>query len=522
MKINEMSVRWAIEHLKMESDTDLFPRPFEIGIINDLKEKTVQNLINVDLGNYTWNASRRFLIPKDDLSFRNITQLDPIDSILFAAIIHQFGQNIESRRTKFTDNPLSDRVFSYRFSPDSNGQLFSTKNSWQKFWESCRKKSDNYEKFVVTDIVDFYNQIYHHTIENQLNESSFPPTVKRSIMNLLTSITQKTSRGIPIGPHSFHLVAEMSLIPVDESLSIQGFEFCRYVDDIIIFCKTEDEARTSLYALANTLDKQQRLALNKQKTHILSKSEFVKLCQNKLIDEPQNKIEEDIIETIRRKSGGDFYRKISLGSLTPDELKLLSRENIEKLLDHYKNQLFPDFSRIRWLYRRLAQIGTPNAIEYSINNLESLIPAINDVCLYITSASENFSADWKSFGEKVLDIMDLDIIKTNEFFQLTILNLFGKNQALNHIDKLIKIYGNSPDTIKRKILFAARANKAGSWIRELKENYYSMETWCKRAYLIATAELPSEEREFFLKAIKPTLNPDDFMEHLIIEWSKNQ
>src|SRR5690606_31585083 len=101
------------------------------------------------------------------------------DSIILTSIIYQYGKGIEDRR-------LSDKiVYSYRFSPDSKHGLYSSKNSWNQFWTDGYEKSEKYEYVLYCDIADFYNQIYHHVIENQLIESGFPNQVTKWIINLL-------------------------------------------------------------------------------------------------------------------------------------------------------------------------------------------------------------------------------------------------------------------------------------------------------------------------------------------------
>ena len=37
MKLKEDSIRWAINHLLRESDTDLYPKPIEIDIIAEIR-----------------------------------------------------------------------------------------------------------------------------------------------------------------------------------------------------------------------------------------------------------------------------------------------------------------------------------------------------------------------------------------------------------------------------------------------------------------------------------------------------
>jgi hypothetical protein len=99
------------------------------------------------------------------------------------------------------------------------------------------------------DISDFYNQIYHHAIENQLIEADLPNQATKWIISLLESTTAGVSRGVPIGPHAIHLIAEASLIPVDNSMAANGLDFIRYADDILIFSESERDARRALAQL---------------------------------------------------------------------------------------------------------------------------------------------------------------------------------------------------------------------------------------------------------------------------------
>ena len=183
------------------------------------------------------------IVPKDDLSVRQATQLNLLDSIILTSIIHECGDLIEQRRRATSEN----RIFSYRFKPDNDGWLYDRNFDWTPFWTNCYDNSKQYSYALVLDISDFYNQIYHHTIENQLIESGLPNQYTKWIVKLLESLTAKVSRGIPVGPHATHLLAEATLIPVDNSLVLQGINFCRFVDDFVIFANSEDEARAYLY-----------------------------------------------------------------------------------------------------------------------------------------------------------------------------------------------------------------------------------------------------------------------------------
>lgn len=518
MKLSEDSIAWAISHLYKESDNDLFPRQYELDIIEELKPHVISICKNIDIGNYKWNAARRFIIPKDDLSFRNATQLDIVDSILLGAIIYEFGSNIESKRI-----PSSQKtVFSYRFLPEQNGTLYGNKKAWESFWESCKIEASTSSHVVVCDISDFYNQIYLHTVENQLAECQIPNQIIKSIKELLISITQRSSKGIPIGPHAFHLIAEMSLIPFDDNLTIKGLKFKRYVDDIVVFCDSYKEAKIALNTVALTLDREQRLTLQRQKTKILTSEDFIKVCKGNLYEEVGNDSEQAILDIINEYSDGNTYAKVKLTELSNEDLEKLDEIDIVDLLRSYLNTEHPNYEKIRWIYRRLSQIGLPHAVDFSLENFEYLIPALNDVCLYINSCAENYESDWKSVGEIILEILEDEIIESNEFYQISLYNLFVYNPNLNHISTLISSFNKVPDSIKRKILLASMHYKSASWLRELKEQFNSFDVWTRRAYIIAASKLPREEREYFFKGIKARLGPDSILEDILMKWSKDQ
>lgn len=515
MKLKDDSIRWAIKHIDKESDTDLFPKPIEIEIFKEIEDKVVDCLKALDIGNYKWNPSRRFIIPKTDLSYRLATQLDPIDSIMLTAIIYEYGHLIENKRRPITEN----RVFNYRFSPNSDGYLYDRDNAWKNFWDSCKNKISKYKYAVYLDISDFYNQIYHHVVENQLIYCGFKNEVKNSIRALLESLTQKVSRGIPIGPHSVHLIAEMCLIPVDESLLVKGYEFCRFSDDIIIFCNDEIDAKIAVYDMAEILDKQQRLVLQKQKTKIFNSEEFVLYCEQMLTDNPINELEKELLEVLRKHSTG-MYVSAKIEDLSDEELKMFTKEKIEKVLNEYLDEDEPNYTRLRWFYRRLSQLGIPQAVEFSIKNIDNLIPVISDISQYFISVSNRSKTDLHEIGDDVFKILSNKLIASNEFLQISLVSIFSNSTRFNHLDKLIKLYKSSSENIKRKIIISAYLADAGAWVRELKEDYPRLDIWSRRALAIAATKLPAEERKFYIGNLREFSK--SISEDLIIEWARNK
>jgi retron-type reverse transcriptase len=513
MKLDKTSLEWAIHSLDRHSDTDLFPKPVELRAILETMPTALDQIADIDISNHQPEPPRRFIVPKDDLSYRAATQLDPLDSVLFTALIHQFGQGIEARRRPSAEN----RVFSYRFNPSVEGDLYQSHTAWNDFWNHCLRKSTTHNFVLILDISDYYNQIYHHTIENQLNESGFPNQATKWVIRLLEAVSAKVSRGIPVGPHPAHLLAEASLIPVDNSLLAYGIDYCRFVDDIIVFAKDETAARTHLYQVAGTLDKQQRLQLQKSKTRILPAVEFQKYCQDMIEDRPINDLERELVRILQKYYRGNPYRTIYLNELSPDEIRAFRPEVVKQIIDEYLSSDQPDFIRLRWFIRRLTQVGHDAAVDYCLTNFDRMIPALSEVCRYFIAVADNGAQlDWESVGERLIALLDNPVVQSNEYFQISILSLFSREPQLNHIARLIQRYQISSPYLRREIILAAASAKIGDWLRELKESVHAMDPWTRRAFLYSASCLPAEERRFFLRFA----SPEKVLEETVSRWAR--
>ena len=98
----------------------------------------------------------------------------------------------------------------------------------------------------------------------------------------------------------------------------------------------------------------------------------------------------------------------------------------------------------------------------------------------------------------MLELLDRDEVKDNEYFRLSILSLFSKNPYINHFESLAATYPGSDSFAKREILLAAKASGAIDWLREHKENFNGMDSWQKAAFLYCCHDFPRDERRYFV------------------------
>lgn len=149
------SLKWALTHILRFGDTDIFPVPFEYKAIEYCWDDIQDELVNIDLSNYDTGSLRRFLIPKPGGGFRVAIQLDPIDTILYTAMVYEAADLIEQQRI-----PIERKIAcAYRVDLDPNGQFFRTENGWPDFHEKSTELSESgdYSYVLIADIADFYN-----------------------------------------------------------------------------------------------------------------------------------------------------------------------------------------------------------------------------------------------------------------------------------------------------------------------------------------------------------------------------
>jgi nucleoside phosphorylase len=488
-RLSPESLRWALTHILEFGDTDLFPPLFEFGVIRSNWPELLEFLQSIDLTSYNWRQSRRWLIPKDQLSFRAAVQLDPFDSILFTAMVRDFARVIERKR--------HSSVFSYRVGITKAGRLYLPRTR-AGFWSASRTLIEEYPFAAVLDISDFYNQIEHDVIAAQLAETGVSEVRIAALRKLLESCSQISSRGIPIGPQPSHLLAEASLIPLDGFLASQ-YEFARYADDIHVFCESYQAAQTAVFKVADFLDRFQRLSLNRQKTKVLTASEFEEATSRMLVDDPINRAEEEMLEVIRKRlteEGMDdnLYTGIEITHLAKEDLVRFSPPLVEQVLSAYVGSDSAHYIRLRWFLRRLTQVGVPGGVDFVANNVERFAPAIVDAVRYLASASKSFSGSWSTLGGHLLRALNHELLRANEYLQTVVLGAFANVKDLNHAGRLIELFPGSGPAVRREIVLATAAQNKADWLRQHQGELPSMDPWLRRAVYFAMRRLPELER----------------------------
>ena len=187
------------------------------------------------------------------------------------------------------------------------------------------------------------------------------------------------------------------------------------------------------------------------------------------------------------------------------------------MINEYLGKNEVDYIRLRWFYRRLAQVGHPGAIQISLEKLDSLSPCLANICFYISSIQNIEPSQWNDIGSKLIELLEADEIRENEFFRLSILSLFSRNGHINHFSHLSKIFTMSDAFARREILLSAFQNNAIDWLREHKESYISMDPWQRMAFTYCASLFPKDEKKYFINRF----SHNGPFEDVLSRWSKS-
>ncbi|WP_438405632.1 RNA-directed DNA polymerase, partial [Aeromonas hydrophila] len=122
---------------------------------------------------------------------------------------------------------------------------------------------------VQTDISSFYEHIYHHRIENCINDLfENDSTISTQIDRLLNHLSSGRSFGLPVGGQCSRILAELLMTSIDQLLTLSNVKWHRYVDDFTLIADSQADAYKAISILSNTLA-DYGLSLNRSKTTIL-------------------------------------------------------------------------------------------------------------------------------------------------------------------------------------------------------------------------------------------------------------
>lgn len=203
------------------------------------------------------NASK-ILTPKPSGVLRPITLLTVEDQIVYQACMNVIAEALRDRNRR----RYHKRVFAHLYAGKrSKFFYFQWQRSYRNFAKRIKKAyADGYREIADFDLASFYDSIDHHVLEHFLSETGIDEDAVEFLLRCLKQWTSSTwsfgatniyhEHGIPQGPLASGMLSEAVLQHIDAA-GEQGQKtlYLRYVDDIKILAKKEDDLRAKLIKL---------------------------------------------------------------------------------------------------------------------------------------------------------------------------------------------------------------------------------------------------------------------------------
>lgn len=517
LRLQPDSLDWALAHVRRFGDTDVFPVPFEYAAIEHDWADVKASLAAEDILSWITRPQRILLAPKARNGFRVITQLDPLDFIVLAALVRELAADLEGRRIPV----VQGRIFSYRAAPQADGQLFAPDIGYRQFLDACR---DNLQRnptnsFVATtDISDFYARIYHHRLENALHTATTKRNHVKAVMRLLSGWNGTETFGIPIGGAPSRLLAETTLADVDEALLAAGIDFIRFNDDYRIFGDTYARCYKAITFLAETLYRNHGLNLQPQKTEVLSANHFSGRYLVTPLDRELNLLHTRFEGLAAELGLNDWYEPIEYGDLDDDHKAAIDGLNLKNLFRDEIKKDEPELPIVRFVLRRLSQLSDDGLVDDVLDELDKLHPVLPDICRYVQSLRHLDATARSALGDRMLKVMDGSVVSELPYHRMWILDLFVHSQEWDNEGRFFNLYGAEGDQACRRhlILAMGRARQA-HWFQSQWRTLFDQPHWPRRALLAGASCMAADARRHWYRSIQGRL---DLLERAVARWAE--
>ena len=517
LNLKKKSLTWALKHALRYGDTDVFPQPFEYSAIEFDWDAVSNSLAVEDIHNWITRPQRALLAPKAKYAFRVVTQLDPLDYLLFTATLAEIAEELESKRVPTKDN----RVFSYRVDLDDDGQFFDPAIGYREFLATSKQRlegKNSPETVATADIADFYSRIYHHRLENALIASTKSSPHVTGIKRFLSGWNNSETFGIPIGGSGSRLLAEITLIDVDEALLASGVDFIRYNDDYRIFAKSKAEAYRNIAFLADVLYRNHGLTLQPQKTAVYDAAEF----QERFLSTPRDKelsaLHRSFEQLAEKLNLNNWYEPIEYDELEEEQQEEVNALNLSGLLEEQIGAGDPDVSITRFVLRRLGQLRDVSALDLVIDNIDVLYPVLPDIVEYIKQLSFMNEKKRHEVGERLLGLLSDSIVSELPYHRMWLLEIFASTNLWDNDRKFLNLNAREPEYVcKRKLILAMGRAQKKYWITTQWRNLFGHPNWSRRALIAAASCMPKDARTHWYRSVARQL---DLLETAVLRWAK--
>jgi hypothetical protein len=472
----------------------MLPVPIEYRAISHHIQPIADRIAEVDLSSHLFEVPKSVSVPKVTGGIRIARQLSPIDSIIYTAIAYEVSSLVEAQRIP----EAHCQSCSYRVKPDHTGRFFAEDEGYNHFKAAIISALEDpgITHVVTLDLSDFYGQISHHRIQNNLEAAGVDSNLSKVVEHILGAFnSNQHSQGIPIGPAGSIILSEAALLDIDDFLARQRYRFCRYVDDFRLFFPSLLDAELALRKLIETLHRNHRLPINSSKTAIWSKEDFM---GSQFVDEEE--LEQDKkAEKLNDLEDACFGNSMSSFEISPENENLAARQALQELFAKVEGDEPLPLGLAKFVIRRARAMRTDKIADRLLGNLKKFLPVLRDVVLYFDVVDRHGKKGL--YGQLLAGLISNRELVSLPFVQEWCAYSLFKNDIYGQFEDYFQVVDTFDHQLKSRYL-PLLAAKTREWtvIRELKEQVDGMDNASKRSIILSSCVLPKDEKHHWLGA----------------------
>lgn len=507
------SLEFARTHIRSFWDSDFFPKPFEFQALWAFWPEVKAHLSAIDVDQLAVRPARSMVAPKPGGGYRVVHQLDPLGALIYTALGYLISPSVEQGRV-----PAQERVAcSYRIAVNlRQGTFFQAGSGFRDFVARSRELAQAHPAVLVTDITDFYNQIYLHRLQNAIAAADPAlDTLATSVELFITKMNNRVSRGVPVGPAASIVMAEAILMDVDRYIADQGFTHTRYVDDFHIFSDSEAGLEALLRSLVLYLHSNHRLTLSSHKTRLLHSADFIA----QVLDDPEDRERDEIhraLERVRRVVRYDFIGADEPTAAVTNPDVQARTAGLQDLMQRVCDIQPLDLGLARHVLRRCRKLRLRAIVPLLLEHFDLFAPVINDVVLYLDAVTNPAFID--RYSDRLISISRESNALSTALVATWWFDYIVKHEALVQQPTV-------QDIVRLRGVFQSQAGMAittrnVAWVRTYRDRLDDLGPWDRRQVLLASVVLAADERRPWMDNVQQ--NSADPLEKWVARWAASR
>ncbi len=232
--------------------------------------------------------------PKDDLSQRAMTHLDPLDEHLYRALAGRFLRQMQSRLDPdrvLAAVPKPGRPF---WTLKGHAGAIQTRTETALTW----LETGDVECMVTLDVENYFYSVQPAITAASLAELPGPNATRRFIHRWLVDLAKRSGvPGLPVGHDPSQVIANHLLVPADRALGA-AMRWLRYMDDLWMFAESDVAGVAGWQAYEQVVTTALRLRLNERKCTLIDADEARDKVRSEAIEYLQGPTESEGIDAV--------------------------------------------------------------------------------------------------------------------------------------------------------------------------------------------------------------------------------